>query len=163
MPLCRERCYLEDRNEPLCRERCYLEEGNEPLRRERRYLEDWTMPPAYSSVAVFRRLSPTESHHTSPSPTSHQSSRRSHPSLHTDFAGLGEVDYTAEEILGEGDAITMTFTPYLQGNLEAVVLHDVEAGVVCFLLCLALFLVVLGNGILDILFSEITLKGANAQ
>ena len=29
------------------------------------------------------------------------------------------MDYTAEEFLGEGDAITMTFTPYLQGNLEA--------------------------------------------
>ena len=30
------------------------------------------------------------------------------------------MDYTAEEFLGEGDAITMTFTPYLQGNMEAV-------------------------------------------
>lgn len=28
------------------------------------------------------------------------------------------MDYTAEEFLGEGDAITMTFTPYLQGNLD---------------------------------------------
>ena len=29
---------------------------------------------------------------------------------------------------------------------QTVLLHDVEAGVVCLLLCLALFLVVLGNG-----------------
>ena len=37
----------------------------------------------------------------------------------TDFTGSGEVDYNAEEYLGAGDAITMTFMPYLQGNLEA--------------------------------------------
>ena len=37
----------------------------------------------------------------------------------TDITGSGEVDYNAEEYLGAGDAITMTFMPYLQGNLEA--------------------------------------------
>lgn len=37
----------------------------------------------------------------------------------TDITGSGAVDYTAEEYLGAGDAITMTFMPYLQGNLEA--------------------------------------------
>ena len=39
-------------------------------------------------------------------------------------------------------------------HVLGILLHDVKAGVVCFLLCLALFLVILGNGILDILFSE---------
>ena len=38
-PLCRERCYREDRNKPLRRERCYLEDRNEPLCRERCYRE----------------------------------------------------------------------------------------------------------------------------
>ena len=37
----------------------------------------------------------------------------------TDITGSGAVDYNAEEYLGAGDAITMTFMPYLQGNLEA--------------------------------------------
>ncbi len=37
----------------------------------------------------------------------------------TDLTGSGEVDYNAEEYLGAGDAITITFMPYLQGNLEA--------------------------------------------
>ena len=37
----------------------------------------------------------------------------------TDITGSGAVDYNAEEYLGVGDAITMTFMPYLQGNLEA--------------------------------------------
>ena len=30
LPLCRERCHLEDRNKPLRRERCYLEARNMP-------------------------------------------------------------------------------------------------------------------------------------
>ena len=37
----------------------------------------------------------------------------------TDITGSGAVDYNAEEYLGAGDAITITFMPYLQGNLEA--------------------------------------------
>ena len=37
----------------------------------------------------------------------------------TDLTGSGEVDYNADEYLGAGDAITITFMPYLQGNLEA--------------------------------------------
>ena len=37
----------------------------------------------------------------------------------TDITGSGAVDYNAEEFLGAGDAITITFMPYLQGNLEA--------------------------------------------
>ena len=37
----------------------------------------------------------------------------------TDITGSGEVDYNAKEYLGAGDAITITFMPYLQGNLEA--------------------------------------------
>lgn len=37
----------------------------------------------------------------------------------TDITGSGAVDYNAEEYLGEGDVITITFMPYLQGNLEA--------------------------------------------
>ncbi|SDO04155.1 hypothetical protein SAMN04487900_10844 [Prevotella communis] len=37
----------------------------------------------------------------------------------TDITGSGAVDYNAEEYLGVGDAITITFMPYLQGNLEA--------------------------------------------
>ena len=36
----------------------------------------------------------------------------------TDLTGSGAVDYNAEEYLGAGDAITITFMPYLQGNLE---------------------------------------------
>ena len=36
----------------------------------------------------------------------------------TDITGSGAVDYNAEEYLGAGDAITITFMPYLQGNLE---------------------------------------------
>ena len=36
----------------------------------------------------------------------------------TDITGSGAVDYNAEEYLGVGDAITITFIPYLQGNLE---------------------------------------------
>ena len=36
----------------------------------------------------------------------------------TDITGSGEVDYNAEEYLGVGDVITITFMPYLQGNLE---------------------------------------------
>ena len=39
--------------------------------------------------------------------------------ISSNIAGSGEVDYNAEEYLGAGDAITMTFMPYLQGNLEA--------------------------------------------
>ena len=31
VPLCRERCYREDRNKPLSRERCYREDRNVPL------------------------------------------------------------------------------------------------------------------------------------
>lgn len=50
--------------------------------------------------------------------------KSSNPSLYkhtisSNIAGSGEVDYTAEEYLGAGDAITITFMPYLQGNLEA--------------------------------------------
>ena len=37
----------------------------------------------------------------------------------TDITGSGAVDYNAEEYLGAGDVITITFMPYLQGNLEA--------------------------------------------
>lgn len=37
----------------------------------------------------------------------------------TDITGSGAVDYNAEEYLGVGDVITITFMPYLQGNLEA--------------------------------------------
>ena len=37
----------------------------------------------------------------------------------TDLTGSGAVDYNAKEYLGAGDAITITFMPYLQGNLEA--------------------------------------------
>ena len=37
----------------------------------------------------------------------------------TDITGSGEADFNAVEYLGNGDAITMTFKPYLQGNLEA--------------------------------------------
>ena len=37
----------------------------------------------------------------------------------TDITGSGAVDYNAEEYLGAGDAITITFMPYLQGNLES--------------------------------------------
>ena len=37
----------------------------------------------------------------------------------TDITGSGAVDYNAVEYLGAGDAITITFIPYLQGNLEA--------------------------------------------
>ena len=37
----------------------------------------------------------------------------------TDITGSGAVDYNAEEYLGVGDAITITFMPYLQNNLEA--------------------------------------------
>ena len=44
-------------------------------------------------------------------------------------------------------------TAYLRLT-QTVLLHDVETGVICFLLCLALFLVILGNSILDILFPE---------
>jgi hypothetical protein len=36
----------------------------------------------------------------------------------TDITGSGAVDYNAEEYLGVGDVITITFMPYLQGNLE---------------------------------------------
>ena len=43
-PLCRERCYREDRNEPLRRERCYREDRNVPLSREWCYLEDGNKP-----------------------------------------------------------------------------------------------------------------------
>ncbi len=50
--------------------------------------------------------------------------KSSNPSLYkhtitTDITGSGAVDYNAEEYLGAGDAITITFMPYLQGNLEA--------------------------------------------
>ena len=49
--------------------------------------------------------------------------KSSNPSLYkhtisSNITGSGEVDYNAEEYLGAGDAITMTFKPYLQGNLE---------------------------------------------
>ena len=49
--------------------------------------------------------------------------KSSNPSLYkhtisSNIAGSGEVDYNAEEYLGAGDAITITFMPYLQGNLE---------------------------------------------
>ena len=37
----------------------------------------------------------------------------------TDITGSGEADFNAVEYLGAGDAITITFMPYLQGNLEA--------------------------------------------
>jgi len=37
MPLCRERCYLEDRNEPLCRERCYPRHTHCPNISNQRY------------------------------------------------------------------------------------------------------------------------------
>ena len=50
--------------------------------------------------------------------------KSSNPSLYkhtitTDITGSGAVDYNAEEYLGVGDVITITFMPYLQGNLEA--------------------------------------------
>ena len=50
--------------------------------------------------------------------------KSSNPSLYkhtisSNIAGSGAVDYNAEEYLGAGDAITITFMPYLQGNLEA--------------------------------------------
>ena len=50
--------------------------------------------------------------------------KSSNPSLYkhtitTDITGSGAVDYNAEEYLGAGDVITITFMPYLQGNLEA--------------------------------------------
>ena len=49
--------------------------------------------------------------------------KSSNPSLYkhtitTDITGSGAVDYNAEEYLGVGDVITITFMPYLQGNLE---------------------------------------------
>ena len=50
--------------------------------------------------------------------------KSSNPSLYkhtisSNIAGSGAVDYNAEEYLGVGDVITITFMPYLQGNLEA--------------------------------------------
>ena len=44
-------------------------------------------------------------------------------------------------------------TSYLRLT-QTELLHDVKAGVVCLRLCLALFLVVLGNGFLYVLFPE---------
>lgn len=49
------------------------------------------------------------------------------------------------------DTVCLGKTAYLRLT-QTILLHDVKAGVVCFLLHLALFLVVLGNSLLDILF-----------